>query len=440
MLPKHWKIKKLRSIAYMKGRIGWQNLRASEFTTEGPYLITGMNFKNGKIDWKEVYHITEERYNEAPEIQLQVGDVLMTKDGTIGKLLYVDYLPDKASLNSHLLLFRPLGRDFLPKFLYYQLNSDLFQHHIELTKTGTTFFGITQEAAGEYKMFLPTIDEQVSIIHHLDKKIEQIDFCIDGKRNLIDLLNEEKAAIINNAVTKGIDETALMRLSGIEWLGDIPAHWQVKKIKHLTKISGRIGFRGYTNEDIVEAGEGAISLSPGNIKDNHLTLQQTTYISWEKYHESPEIKVEEGDVIFVKTGSTIGKIALISQLIEPMTINPQLVIFKELSINNQFFYYFMQTKFIKSSLALNIFGGATPAINQETLNSLYVLVPSAEEQLKIVEHIQGTTRKIDNAVAKIEKEIELLTEYKTSLIYEVVTGKVKVDTLVEEPSEAQLAS
>ena len=83
----------------MKGRIGWQGLKQSEFTTEGPYLITGMNFKDGKIRWDEVYHITEARYDEAPEIQLKAGDVLMTKDGTIGKLLYVDTLPDKASLN-----------------------------------------------------------------------------------------------------------------------------------------------------------------------------------------------------------------------------------------------------------------------------------------------------------------------------------------------------
>ena len=92
-----WKTRKLKAICYMKGRIGWQGLKQSEFTDEGPYLITGMNFKDGIIRWNEVYHITEERYNEAHEIQLQEGDVLITKDGTIGKLLYVDHLPGKAS-------------------------------------------------------------------------------------------------------------------------------------------------------------------------------------------------------------------------------------------------------------------------------------------------------------------------------------------------------
>lgn len=116
----------------MKGRIGWQGLNQTEFTTNNdePYLITGMNFKNGAIRWDEVYHVSDERYEIAKEIQLKSGDVLMTKDGTIGKLLYVDYIPypHKASLNSHLLVFRPLNNSYNPKYLYYHLFSPYFSN------------------------------------------------------------------------------------------------------------------------------------------------------------------------------------------------------------------------------------------------------------------------------------------------------------------------
>src|SRR5690606_31781853 len=120
-------------ICYMKGRIGWQGLKNSEFSDDKnlPYLITGMNFKDGAIRWDEVYHVSEERYNQAAEIQLREGDVLMTKDGTIGKLLFVDYLPGKTTLNSHLLVLRPLKNGFIPKYLYYQLQSVNFHGHIE---------------------------------------------------------------------------------------------------------------------------------------------------------------------------------------------------------------------------------------------------------------------------------------------------------------------
>ncbi len=126
IFPADWEIVPLKNISSMYGRIGWQGLKQSEFTmnADQPFLITGMNFKDGEIRWDEVYHIPNERYEIAKEIQLQIGDVLMTKDGTIGKILYVDHIPhpSKASLNSHLLVFRPLNKKYIPKFLFYQLN------------------------------------------------------------------------------------------------------------------------------------------------------------------------------------------------------------------------------------------------------------------------------------------------------------------------------
>jgi type I restriction enzyme, S subunit len=159
--------KKLIEISTLKGRIGWQGLKQTEFTSndDEPFLITGMNFKDGAIQWEEVYHISEERYEIAKEIQLKPDDVLMTKDGTIGKMLYVDKIPhpEKASLNSHLLLFRPIGNSYHPKFLYYQLNSKRFKDFVELNKSGTTFFGILQESVGNYPFLLPSMKRQIQI-------------------------------------------------------------------------------------------------------------------------------------------------------------------------------------------------------------------------------------------------------------------------------------
>jgi type I restriction enzyme S subunit len=204
-IPKEWGHRKLKGICYMKGRIGWQGLKQSEFIEEGPYLITGMNFKNGLINWDECYHITEERYNEAPEIQLKLNDILMTKDGTIGKLLYVDKLPEKASLNSHLLVMRSFNNEFIQKYLYYQLDSSLFRNHVELTKTGTTFFGITQESVGKYKMLLPDLKEQQLIVDFLDEKTAKIDSTIEKINLQIEKLKEAKQSLISEAVTGKIE-------------------------------------------------------------------------------------------------------------------------------------------------------------------------------------------------------------------------------------------
>lgn len=155
----------------MAGRIGWQGLKQEEFTSnpDDPFLITGMNFKGGRIDWEEAYHLPWSRYEEAPNIQLKTADVLMTKDGTIGKLLYVEEIPypGKASLNSHLLVLRPLNNEYVPKFLFYQLASKMFSDYVEVNKSGSTFFGITQEAVGNYKALLPPIEEQEAIANVL---------------------------------------------------------------------------------------------------------------------------------------------------------------------------------------------------------------------------------------------------------------------------------
>jgi type I restriction enzyme S subunit len=181
-IPADWDVKPFKLVSTMSGRIGWQGLKQDEFTEspDDPFLITGMNFKDGKIRWDEVYHIPEKRYLEAPPIQLRVNDILMTKDGTIGKLLYVDVIPypEKASLNSHLLVFRPIGGQYEPRFLFYQLGSPTFAQHVELHKSGSTFYGLTQDATGKYPVILPSVSEQTAIadvLSEMDAELAELE-------------------------------------------------------------------------------------------------------------------------------------------------------------------------------------------------------------------------------------------------------------------------
>jgi type I restriction enzyme S subunit len=166
-------------------------LKQTEFTTndDEPFLITGMNFQDGAIRWDEVYHISEARFGMAPEIQLRPDDVLMTKDGTIGKILYIDSIPypGKASLNSHLLLFRPVGASYNPKYLYYQLGSRRFKDFVELSKSGTTFFGLSQAAVAAYPVVLPPFVDQVriaAILSDMDAEIGALEAKLTKARQL----------------------------------------------------------------------------------------------------------------------------------------------------------------------------------------------------------------------------------------------------------------
>ena len=191
----------LREVSFMKGRIGWQGLKQTEFTMneEEPFLITGMNFKDGEIRWMEVYHIPYERYEIAKDIQLKANDVLMTKDGTIGKLLYVNDIPHpgKASLNSHLLVFRPIRNNYDPKFLYYQLSSKVFRDHIEVSKSGSTFFGLSQEAVGNYLFKFPKLEEQTKIATILS----DMDADIAALENKLTKTQKIKQGMMQNLLT-----------------------------------------------------------------------------------------------------------------------------------------------------------------------------------------------------------------------------------------------
>ena len=122
-IPEGWSVIPMKHYFYMKGRIGWQGLKADEFTEDGPYLVTGTDFVNGKVCWERCYHISEERFNEAPEIHVEKGDLLITKDGTVGKLALIDEKPEKVSLNSHLLILRPTKNNVDNHFVYWALQS-----------------------------------------------------------------------------------------------------------------------------------------------------------------------------------------------------------------------------------------------------------------------------------------------------------------------------
>lgn len=202
-----WDVQSINKKLYMKGRIGWQGLKAAEFLQTGNYLVTGIHFTDDyKVNWDICYRISDFRYEQAPEIQLKVDDVIITKDGTIGKLAYIDYLPGKTSLNSHLLVLRPLRDDILPRYLFYQLMSERFKRFIEDVKIGTTRPALTEANFGKFYLQIPSIKEQIKIIRILDLEFNKI---FDTKSQLIKL-KRIKAGLMQDLLTGKVRVTHLL--------------------------------------------------------------------------------------------------------------------------------------------------------------------------------------------------------------------------------------
>ena len=219
-----------------------------------------------------------------------------------------------------------------------------------------------------------------------------------------------------------------MKDSGVEWLGKIPREWERTKIKYTADIFGRIGFRGYTVDDLVEEGEGAITLSPSNIINQKLDLSKRTYISWNKYEESPEIKIFNNDVLLVKTAS-VGKVAYVENLSEEATINPQFVVFKNINMDNKLFYYFQRSEILQNQIRSDLFGGVVSTLTQERIKNYYICNINEKEQQKIASFLDKKTAEFDTIIEKKQSLITKLTEAKKSLISEVVTGKKEVQVI-----------
>ena len=177
------------------------------------------------------------------------------------------------------------------------------------------------------------------------------------------------------------------------------------KMSEICDIRGRIGFRGYTRKDIVEVNNGAISLSPSNIVNGCISFENSTYISWSKYEESPEIKAEVSDIVFTKTAS-VGKTALIRYLPQKTTINPQLVLLKNIKCNPAYLSYLLKTSEFQTAIKMKMGIGSVPNISQKAIGGICVPIPPLAEQERIASILDRFERLTTDLQAGLPAEIK----------------------------------
>ncbi len=425
-VPSHWTIVRLKHVASMKGRLGWQGLRADEYTEEGPFLVTSEHFVDGAVDWGRCYHVTHDRYAMAPEIQLQPHDVLMMKDGAaMGKLAYVDAVPRPACLNSHLLLFRPRAGRFHSRFLYYVLGAPVFTDYMVRERTGTTFFGISQQSVGDFSFSLPPLSEQVDIVRTLDAETAKIRTLIDAQSRLIDLLNEKRQAVISQAVTRGLNSRVSLKPSGIAWLAQVPAHWRVMSLKRIADVQTGVA-KGKDN-----AGRDTINvpyLRVANVQDGYLDLTEVASIDI-PVGDLERYKLRVGDVLMNEGGDfdKLGRGSVWNGEIEPCISQNHVFAVRPRSVSSAWLnaiigsdyaqFYFMSRSKQSTNLA---------SISSTNLMQLPVLLPPEPEQEAILSFIEKEVRQFDALTAEARCAIDLLEERRAALISAAVTGQIDV--------------
>ena len=199
----------------------------------------------------------------------------------------------------------------------------------------------------------------------------------------------EKAKIEKTGILKGKKNRGLKAFNENTCPYDLPDNWTWTRLGNLVEVFGRIGFRGYTKQDIVQEGQGAITISPSNIDISGNTIfKDCTYISWSKYEESPEIKINNGDILIVKTGSSYGKCGIVKELPEKATINPQLAVLKYICCDTEFLFYVLSSPMARLQYENFVLGTSIPTFSQEKLTNMLIPLPPLAEQKRIVTRLE----------------------------------------------------
>ena len=271
-----------------------------------------------------------------------------------------------------------------------------------------------------YKIAIPPKAEQTAIANYLDSVTSKIDEAISQQQKMIDLLNERKQIIIQNAVTKGLDPNAKMKDSGVEWIGEIPENWEVIKCSYVFSGIGS-GTTPKSSNEYYYTNEGVNFLQTGDLNDGY--INDTTKKITDKALKEINLKIyNKNSLIIAMYGATIGKLGILNVC---TTVNQACCVLpqtKKISIKYAFYMYMIARK----DLIIKSRGGGQPNISQDTIRNQKIIVPTKNDQEEIVEHIEKMINPIDSSISQCNKMISLLQERKQIIINDVVTGKVKV--------------
>ena len=418
-IPAHWELRKLKYIVNDKLMYGANEIAESENPINPRYIRITDFGDDGNLRKDTFKSLASDI---AKDFLLCEGDILFARSGaTVGKTFQFKNYNGIACFAGYLIKASPNILKINSDYLYYYTKSGTYENWKNSIFNQSTIQNIGADKYSLLEISIPPLQEQTLIANFLDEKTEKIDKLIETKKKLIELLKEERTAIINNAVTKGMNPKAKLKPSGIEWLGDIPEHWEVKKLKYVAKINlGKM----LTNDD-----KGDFHLKPylraANLQWLEVDvndIKEMWFSSW----ELEKLRLFENDLL-VSEGGEVGRTAIWKNEIEECYIQNSVHKVTILNPNiSKFFlfqFYVNGQKGIFDSIVNRI---SIAHLTVEKIREIIFLVPNYIEQKEIVEFIEAKTQKIDITISKIEKEIELMKEYRTSLVSEVVTGKVKV--------------
>lgn len=393
---------------------------------EGIPFVSAESVKGGVInlDYKRGYISLEDHKRFQRKVSPKKGDIFIVKSGATTGNVGLAITDQVFDIWSPLALVRGDSSVVEQEFLYYLLLSNIFRVQVEQGWSYGTQQNISMKTLGNIKIIVPPLEEQKIIIKYLHNKCTQIDTIIAKEQSVIEKMQEYKKAIITQAITRGLNSSAKMKKTGFEWIGMIPKHWNVKKIKYLTSKIGS-GKTPKGGSDIY-VDEGVLFIRSQNVYDGYFDLSSAVFISHEIDCTMSNTRVYRDDVLLNITGGSIGRSCLYESD-ELANVNQHVCIIRcNSQMRPKFMQYFWNSSIGKTSIDIYQSGANREGLNFFGIGNTVVPTPELYEQDKIISYLDDKCDSIDRVISQKLTIIDTLAEYKRSLIYEVVTGKKEV--------------
>lgn len=425
-IPAHWIVKKLKHLCnYITDG---SHISPHPGYTGRPY-ITVRDITHDGIDIENASRISEEGFRilEFNKCRPEINDVLITKDGTMGRSAVVRS-NDFVVLES-IAILRP-NANTNPDFLRYCLISQSGVSQMLSRVEGIALKRLTLRMIDDLSFALPSLAEQKIIVKFLNNELAKIDTLIDKRRQLLSHLEEKRKSLINHAVIKGLNPDAPMKESSVDWLGNIPAHWEVKQLKHLTDQNLAYGLSASNNA----VGKSVKLINVNDILRPDFIVETSSLKSINAAPE--EIQTYDcisGDIFFVRSSfvrDTVGISACVMDDDESLVFDCHLFRMRPMSevLCSSYLVNYLNSSLVRQRLNILSEGVIMTTIGQSDLSSIAVLQPPIEEQKVIASYIHKENAEINEIMVRSQKHIELLKEYRISFISSVITGKIDVRT------------
>jgi type I restriction enzyme S subunit len=422
-VPAHWEVWK---ISHAFGSIGSGTTPPTsepEWYEDGgtPWITTG-ELREAEI-YETAKTISERALLQFSSLRVHpAGSLAIAMYGaTIGRLGILGVAA--ATNQACCVLSLPLHVDVRFMFYWFSAHKDSI---ISLYATGGGQPNINQETVSGLRVAAPKISEQSAIASFLDRETAKIDTLVAEQERLIELLKEKRQAVISHAVTKGLNPAAPMKDSGIEWLGEVPAHWNVKRLKF---ISPEITVGIVVEPSKYYCDEGVPTLRSLNVKPGKIVEENLVYISDEANDALKKSKLRSGDVVSVRSGQP-GTTAVIPDRLDGCNCIDLIIIRKPHHGCERFLCWYLASDSAVYQFSEGSGGAIQQHFNIGTAANLMVSLPDPDEQRRIADYLNEQTAKFDALIADALRAIELLKEHRSALISAAVTGKIDVRGLV----------